>query len=355
MDNDTMTKPCSVCGVEYPRTPEFFVRNKGTTDGLHPQCKVCSRKYDKWRHDNPEEYEAEKQRNREAKQRVKELTAQGLKACSICHEVKAFEHFYKMSAGVTGYKSACKACYAESMGWEHMPRKQFPPAPEGFKYCTKCDKLLPVSGYYTGSARTDNLTSWCKECSLIDAEKWRRKYGWKPRVINEIDEDGLLRCRECKKKKPANDTYFIRHNGTRSRFSTRCKVCEKKWRQTNGFRFRSQKVVHAARRRARILGLADNFSETDWNRCLDWWDNCCAYCGEPKDLFRRLFQDHVVPVVSGGAYVPDNIIPACQTCNTSKGKRELQDWASWKFGERKAKKILARIEAYFEWVKQQDQ
>jgi len=34
-------KCCSKCGDEYPATPEFFVRDVHTKDGLCPQCKTC--------------------------------------------------------------------------------------------------------------------------------------------------------------------------------------------------------------------------------------------------------------------------------------------------------------------------
>ena len=36
--------------------------------------------------------------------------------------------------------------------------------------------------------------------------------------------------------------------------------------------------------------------------------------------------EHVVPVASGGATSVDNIIPACQSCNSSKGKKDMIEW-----------------------------
>jgi hypothetical protein len=37
------TKRCTKCGTEYPRTPEYFQRQKGPKDGLHSWCKPCKR------------------------------------------------------------------------------------------------------------------------------------------------------------------------------------------------------------------------------------------------------------------------------------------------------------------------
>ena len=39
------TRVCTTCGVEYPLTPEFFIREKRRGLGLRPQCKSCNREY----------------------------------------------------------------------------------------------------------------------------------------------------------------------------------------------------------------------------------------------------------------------------------------------------------------------
>lgn len=36
-------KRCGKCGNEYPRTLEYWYRNKGISDGMHTECKDCSR------------------------------------------------------------------------------------------------------------------------------------------------------------------------------------------------------------------------------------------------------------------------------------------------------------------------
>ena len=72
------TKICRECGVEYPATPEFFYRQKRSTNGLHNKCKSCvskdsrnymlQRKYDI----TQEEYE--------------EILEKQEGNCFICHE-----------------------------------------------------------------------------------------------------------------------------------------------------------------------------------------------------------------------------------------------------------------------------
>ncbi len=36
--------------------------------------------------------------------------------------------------------------------------------------------------------------------------------------------------------------------------------------------------------------------------------------------------DHVVPLSKGGANAAHNSVPACTSCNTSKGNKDLRDW-----------------------------
>lgn len=42
MSDCTPTKRCSKCGVEYPRTSDFFHRDKNKKDGLTSTCKPCA-------------------------------------------------------------------------------------------------------------------------------------------------------------------------------------------------------------------------------------------------------------------------------------------------------------------------
>jgi hypothetical protein len=48
----------------------------------------------------------------------------------------------------------------------------------------------------------------------------------------------------------------------------------------------------------------------------------CIYCGGSD----RLSVDHLVPKSSGGIDTGDNLILACRSCNSSKGKKDLLDW-----------------------------
>lgn len=49
--------------------------------------------------------------------------------------------------------------------------------------------------------------------------------------------------------------------------------------------------------------------------------NKCVYCkGDAKCL------DHVIPLSRGGHDTIDNLVAACKSCNTSKGRKLLTEW-----------------------------
>lgn len=124
--------------------------------------------------------------------------------------------------------------------------------------------------------------------------------------------------------------------------------------------------AHAKARKGRIRQArsdGENFTARDWERTLSYFNGCCAVCGRQlDDLFgtHTAAADHWQPIKRGGANTPDNIIPLCHSkkagangCNNSKLDKDPVQWLIERYGKRKAKAILGRIEAYFEWVRSQ--
>lgn len=52
------------------------------------------------------------------------------------------------------------------------------------------------------------------------------------------------------------------------------------------------------------------------------FSHCCAYCGATGDLHI----EHVIPISKGGTHVLSNLVPACQSCNYSKGAKDAETW-----------------------------
>ncbi|MEI7675557.1 MAG: HNH endonuclease [Bacteroidales bacterium] len=52
----------------------------------------------------------------------------------------------------------------------------------------------------------------------------------------------------------------------------------------------------------------------------------CNYCGSSD----KLALDHIFPQKFGGADNAENLIFACRTCNSSKGKKDLMEWMEYR-------------------------
>lgn len=73
--------------------------------------------------------------------------------------------------------------------------------------------------------------------------------------------------------------------------------------------------------RARIEGTELVTRSRFRARIFEAWEHRCAYCGDSAQSL-----DHVVPKAKGGATVPNNLVPACLSCNRRKGHREAISW-----------------------------
>lgn len=62
---------------------------------------------------------------------------------------------------------------------------------------------------------------------------------------------------------------------------------------------------------------ASDFTFDQWLSILEVFGGRCAYCLEVK----KLTMDHVIPVSDGGQHTSENIVPACQSCNSRKNNR----------------------------------
>ncbi len=76
--------------------------------------------------------------------------------------------------------------------------------------------------------------------------------------------------------------------------------------------------------------LSDRFKEitvSQWRvlrqAIFDRDGRACRYCGATD---RPLSIDHVVPLIRGGGYEPENLVVACQNCNSRKGSKLIEEW-----------------------------
>ncbi len=65
-----------------------------------------------------------------------------------------------------------------------------------------------------------------------------------------------------------------------------------------------------------------DLTDEQWLVMAAEWGGC-AYCGAAD---RPLQRDCVQPISRGGRYTFENVVPACASCNASKGNGEVTSW-----------------------------
>lgn len=71
-------------------------------------------------------------------------------------------------------------------------------------------------------------------------------------------------------------------------------------------------------------------SDEQWHALCQAWNGCCAYCGRP--FGEKAEAEHIVPRSRGGTDMPENIIPACRSCNVKKRDLLLLEWVAVQYG-----------------------
>lgn len=100
-----------------------------------------------------------------------------------------------------------------------------------------------------------------------------------------------------------------------------------KWREKNRERLRLQ-----GRLAQHAMQSPGQVATAEWLAILDVFDHRCAYCG----VRDQLMIEHVIPKSQGGRHIPENVVPACGSCNYVKGKQGPLAMANRNFGLRDA-------------------
>jgi len=93
----------------------------------------------------------------------------------------------------------------------------------------------------------------------------------------------------------------------------------KAWRESNPDAHRAG--AHRRRAAKRRLNHGDA-TAAGIGAIFAAFDGLCAYClSEPATHV-----DHYIPLKLGGLHALDNLVPACVSCNTSKGAKHPEAW-----------------------------
>ena len=261
---------------------------------------------------------------------------------------------------------------------------------QNMKQCNFCKKLKPATleFFHKHTAMKDGLRGNCKVCALIKRKQYRKKNpekikSYSKQYYHENKEKEKARSKQYyheNKDKAKKQMQQWRKNNPEKRkelykdWYDRNKEYHKEWRKKNyekvlksGEKYRSENkdkiAVIKQNRRARKKSLPNTISVHDIKVMHEYFDNKCAVCGRPKDMFNTLELDHWIPLSNDSCpgTTKYNIVPLCGNrlgldtdigCNPSKGNKDALKWLIERFGDKEAKVIYARIMDYFTFVKQ---
>lgn len=143
-------------------------------------------------------------------------------------------------------------------------------------------------------------------------------------VTTRHDGTVVKQCTFCGAVKPIED---FPKNGVdalgNARYRDDCKVCYNIRRRENRTKKKHTDFIGGQKRRGEE---APDFSHQEWKECLIFFGGECAYCGGTPRKGQRLTRDHLEPVSNGGRTIQSNIVPACASCNSSKGAEDFKEW-----------------------------
>jgi len=273
-----------------------------------------------------------------------------MKICPNCKTAKSEGDFGLCRSNKDGLSSYCRECNRARMAatrernraQSHVARSEI------VKTCVKCKVVKSGIEFNVSRGTKDGLAFRCKACQReahANSGKLRLKAvraAWyarnkttlkltraayrlknKARILARGAE---LRKKNMAKEKARHADYYRRNKAKaqawhaakwrRNKDKMYAKATE--WRKKN-----PQKIkVMMNRRRARMAAALATLTAAQWAAILELYGNACAYCGRPG----KMTMDHVVPISRGGGTTADNVVPACQSCNSSKNARTPQEW-----------------------------
>jgi 5-methylcytosine-specific restriction endonuclease McrA len=158
--------------------------------------------------------------------------------------------------------------------------------------------------------------------------RWRHENPEKVKAYQEVDKNWVLSNPE--KVKANQQRYREKHSEKRNAYTRlwrkanpeKSKNSILRWRESN-----QEKVLMTTRRRYALRRSGRKAALVRINQALQakrfaLFGDACAYCG----FSEKLTLDHVLALTTGGLDEPDNIAPACRSCNSRKNNRPVEVW-----------------------------
>jgi hypothetical protein len=253
------------------------------------------------------------------------------KICSVCKIDKPLNEFRINLLGKYGRHSICIECqrlYAKN----RMAQKRI----------TEPDKVKEIKRKSDEKHHDEILERQKKHYQehkpeiLQKAANYREEHR---KEINQWHRDYRLAHPEIRKEKDRQS--YQNHKEERAE---KYKIYREEHKAETRQRNRARKVA--------IKYSTQDFNQSDWIACLNYWGQRCAICGRSAsdDGSLIISADHWIPLKKGGLTTPKNIIPLCHGidgCNNKKHDQDPMEWLKSFLCNTQAIQKMAEIQAYF--------
>jgi len=164
--------------------------------------------------------------------------------------------------------------------------------------------------YYKNNKIKDGFFPYCKHCAIEltfkNQQKNKALYLKKHRKFD-------------KNKYHSNLEYKLRQNANSEKTRKRGYLIT--WRKNNKDKVKQYGI-------ARKETKSHQISKSEWNSCLEYFNNSCAYCGMTLDEHKEKYnqQLHKEHVSECGRNDLKNCVPSCKSCNSKKQLTSYNDW-----------------------------
>ncbi len=202
------------------------------------------------------------------------------------------------------------------------------------KTCRKCQQDRPIESFTVDVRYKDGRYPWCAECRRAwrQGRKDRQRElhtNWREQNREHVRQESLSYYHQHRDEELTKRRARLRDRWHNDPVYRAKKNAFKKARYHSDPVFNKKKrdwaVVTSHRRRDRVRGTGQHFSQAEWRALCAMYDQRCLCCGQEKPLS----PDHVVPVSCGGSNAIENIQPLCRECNQAKGTKTIDYRLGW--------------------------
>lgn len=110
------------------------------------------------------------------------------------------------------------------------------------------------------------------------------------------------------------------------RETEKAKEIHRKYKTSLKGKLTNRKNAGIRKQRLKNMKLEGDLTVEQWQDIMAQHNYSCAYCNVRFSELIPATIDHVIPMIKGGRHSADNVVPACRSCNSSKGAKPLEEF-----------------------------